>query len=55
MNVDPDHVRAWVKNLLTGPDGESFSVSKTGAAMVLLTALFVAIAEVGWLCSAKEH
>jgi hypothetical protein len=39
----------FIKNLLTGPDGDSFSVSKTGAALVLLTCLFVAMAETAWL------
>lgn len=47
------HATAWVKNILTGPDGESFSISKTGAALVLLTVLFVALSEVGWLLVRK--
>lgn len=42
-------VRNFFKNLLTGPDGESFSVSKTGAAMVLILCLMIAIVEVLWL------
>lgn len=34
----------WLKNLLTGPDGDSYSVNKTGALLLLIVCLGIMVA-----------